>query len=140
MTREEILEFVRNSSTSFMATVTPDGEPRVRAMETPLANEDGLTFLTGAMKDVCKQLLEDPSVELCYWSRDQGKQVRLRGKMEHLEDEELKKKIVNERFTFLKPVAEQYGWGAFAVFRLASGTASVWSAQHPSGGCETFEF
>lgn len=140
MTRDDMLDLIRKSSTSFMATVTPEGEPRVRAMETPLVDEDGVTFLTGSQKDVCKQLLADPSVELCYWSHEHGKQLRLRGKMEHLEDEELKKKIVNERFTFLKPVAEQHGWQAFAVFRLSSGTASVWSASNPAGGSETFEF
>ncbi|MBN1433947.1 pyridoxamine 5'-phosphate oxidase family protein [Candidatus Fermentibacterales bacterium] len=139
VTRQEMLDFVRKSPTSFMGTVEK-GEPRVRGMDTPLVDENGLTFLTGCVKDVCRQLLADPSVELCYVDMENGTQLRLRGRMEHLEDEEIKKQIVNTRFTFLKPVAEKHGWGAFAVFRLRGGTARVWSAKNPAGGSEVFEF
>jgi len=53
MNREEILDFVRGNTTSFMAT-TENGEPRVRAMDTPHIDENGLTFCTGTGKDVCR--------------------------------------------------------------------------------------
>ena len=139
MTRSEILEFVRRNSTSFMATLE-NGEPRVRAMETPLVNDDGLTFLTGANKHVSGQLIENPEVELCYWSSEEKLQLRLRGKMQKLDDEGIKKKIVEDSFTFLKPIAEQFGYGVFTVFRLSEGTASTWAADDPSGGVKSFEF
>ena len=139
MTRSEMLEFVRENPASFMSTVE-DGEPRVRGMETPIIDEEGLTFLTGVQKDVCRQLLANPSVELCYFSPEKGLQLRLRGRMEPLDDEEIKKRIVNTRFTFLKPVAEAHGWGAFAIFRFSGGTARVWSMENPAGGSEIFEF
>jgi len=67
MTRSEILEFVKKNTTSFMSTIE-DGEPRVRAMDTAVVDENGLTFLTGVNKDVCQQLITDQSVELCYWN------------------------------------------------------------------------
>jgi len=139
MTRSEILEFVKKNTTSFMSTID-DGEPRVRGMDTAVVDEKGLTFLTGANKDVCRELLADPSVELCYWTPGEGIQLRLRGKLEKLDDEELKRNIVENRFTFLKPIAEQYGWEAFVLFRLASGTGRIWAAKHPAGGNDTFEF
>jgi uncharacterized pyridoxamine 5'-phosphate oxidase family protein len=139
MTREEILEFVRRNTTSAMATVE-DGSPRVRHMDTPLVDVNGLTFLTGANKSVSRQLTENPEVELCYWSGDEKMQLRIRGRMERLEDETVKRDIVENRFVFLRPVAEKYGWGAFSVFRLRSGEARVWRADDPAGPDETFAF
>ncbi|MBD3278717.1 MAG: pyridoxamine 5'-phosphate oxidase family protein [Candidatus Aegiribacteria sp.] len=130
MTRKEILEFVRNNTTSFMGTVE-HGEPRVRAMDTPHVDDNGLTFCTGSGKDVCRQLIENPSVELCYWSASEKKQLRIRGKIEKLDDEDLKKEIVETKFTFLKPVVEQHGWDTLTLFRLSGGTVRIWSAEAP---------
>lgn len=139
MTRTEILEFIRRNRTSCMAT-SDKSQPRVRYMETPVVDDNGLTFLTGANKQVCSQLLSNPDVELCYWSAEEGVQLRLRGRMEHLEDEDLKKDIVENTFTFLKPVAEQFGWAAFRLFRLPGGEARIWSAENPAGSDEVFQF
>ena len=66
------------------------------------------------------------SVEFAYWDSEGGAQVRVRGEMEYLDDLALKKKIVNEAFTFLKPVVEQHGYDVLALFRLSSGTSIVW--------------
>jgi pyridoxamine 5'-phosphate oxidase len=139
MTRSEILEFVKRNTTSYMATVE-NGEPRVRGMDTPHVDDKGLTFCTGTGKQVSIQLLADPSVELCYWGKEEGLQIRLRGKMEKLDDDDLKRHIVNTRFTFLKPVVEQHGWGVLTLFRFSKGVASVWSATDSSGLSRTFEF
>lgn len=131
MKREDILEFVRRNTTAFMAT-TDGSEPCVRAMSTPHIDENGLTFCTGTGKDVCRQLLANPSVELCYWSKEEKLQVRIRGKMEKLDDEKLKKHIVETKFTFLKPVVEQFGWDTLTLFRISKGQARTWSAENPA--------
>ena len=131
MNREEILEFVRRNTTSFMATVD-GGDPCVRAMTSPHIDDDGITFCTGTGKDVCRQLLANPSVELCFWSREEKLQLRIRGKLEKLDDEELKKQIVETRFTFLKPVVEQFGWDSLTLFRISKGKARTWSAENPA--------
>lgn len=134
MTRQEILELVRKNPTSFMATVD-NGQPRVRAMETPLITDEGLTFCTGTHKPVCQQLRQNPDVELAYWSDDEGIMVRLRGAMEDIDSEELKKTIVETKFTFLKPVVDQVGYEALAVFRLTGGTYKLWDRNQ--GGRES---
>ena len=131
MNREEILEFVRRNTTSFMATVD-GGEPCVRAMTSPHIDDDGITFCTGTGKDVCRQLLANPSVELCFWSREERLQLRIRGKLEKLDNEELKKQIVETRFTFLKPVVEQFGWDTLTLFRISKGKARTWSSGNPA--------
>lgn len=140
MNRAEVLEFVRECETSFMATVE-NGEPRVRAMDTPHVDESGLTFCTGSTKDVCLQLIADPSVELCYWNRERGLQLRIRGRMERLSDLDLLQHIVNTKFTFLQPVVERFGWEALALFRLSGGEVRTWSPESISGVVsEVFEF
>ncbi len=131
MDRAEVLEFVRKNSTSFMATVE-DGKPRVRAMDTPHVDNGGLTFCTGTGKNVCRQLLAHPWVELCYWSMDEKLQVRIRGRMEELDDQELKRHIVETRFVFLEPVVEQFGWESLTLFRLSSGEVRTWSPENPA--------
>ena len=140
MTREDILEFVARNTTSFMATVE-NGEPRVRAMDTPHVDENGLTFCTGTSKDVCKQLLADPSAELCYWNVEEGLQLRLRGRIEKLDDEDLKRHIVETRFTFLQPVVAAFGWETLTLFRLSGGEARTWSPEKPGEiDMEVYEF
>jgi len=124
MNRQEVIELVRKNPVSHMATLE-DGKPRVRAVHTALVDESGLTFCTGTPKPVCAQLLADPSVELSYWDREKGVPVRLRGEVEHLDDVDLKKRIVAEVFTFLQPVVEQHGYDALALFRLSGGESRV---------------
>ncbi len=131
MNREEILEFVRRNTTSFMATVD-DGEPCVRAMTIPHIDDEGITFCTGTGKDVCRQLLANPAVELCFWSGEDRLQLRIRGKLFKLDDEELKKHIVETRFTFLKPVVERYGWDTLTLFRISKGKVRTWSGDTPA--------
>jgi len=71
---------------------------------------------------------------------DEGVQLRLRGKMQKLDDDELKKNIIDNRFVFLKEIADQYGLGVFALLRLSSGSGRIWAARHPADNTEPFEF
>jgi len=139
MNREAVLEFVKHNPVSHMATVE-NGEPRVRAMHIAHVDDAGLTFCTGTLKPVCKQLLANPSVELAFWGAAEGVQVRVRGVMDILDDPDLKKQIVNETFTFLKPVVEQHGYDVLALFRLSQGTSLVWRSAlgHAPPETETF--
>lgn len=139
MTREEVLAFVKANPVSFMATVER-GQPRVRAMQTALIGPEGLTFCTGVQKDVYQQLMADHSVELAYWDAKADVQLRLRGKLERVADPAVTKHILDEVFTFLKPVVAQYGYEIFASFRLAKGTSIVWRMAQSGAPMEIAEF
>ena len=93
-------------------------------METFRADEKGLIFYTSKTKNVFKQMAKNPEVEACYFAK--GTQVRVRGKMEILEDPALKKEIVDKR-PFLKPMYE-VSYDGMAVMRL-KGKATTWSMQ-----------
>jgi uncharacterized pyridoxamine 5'-phosphate oxidase family protein len=125
MDKKEILAFISENPMACLGTVD-NNQARVRGMETFRADENGLIFYTSKAKDVFKQIAANPGVEACYISG--GTQVRVRGKMEILEDLALKKEIIDKR-PFLKPIYEETGnYDAMAVCRL-KGKATTWSMQ-----------
>ena len=77
MTKNEIIKFM-NENPVFALATNDSTQPRVRYMMTSFADEEnGITFCTGKAIDLYKQLCENPAVELCYLSGDQGMQVRV---------------------------------------------------------------
>lgn len=127
MTKEEVLEFATKNPVFSLATTDGD-KPRVRMMMLCWANEDGLIFTTGRDKDVCKQLSANPTVEMCFYSAGEGRQVRIEGAVELLDDLELKKQIV-EKFPFLKPWVESQGYEVMMTYGLKNGRATTWTME-----------
>jgi pyridoxamine 5'-phosphate oxidase len=124
MDKTEILEFIAKNPMGCLATIE-DNKARARGMETFRVDENGLIFYTSKSKDVFKQIAKNPEVEVCYIS--EGAQVRVRGKMEILEDLALKKEIVDKR-PFLNQVF-QGNFDGMGVCRL-KGKATTWSMEN----------
>jgi pyridoxamine 5'-phosphate oxidase len=126
MNKAEILAFLNANPVFHLATMDGD-KPRVRGMLLYRADEKGILFHTGKMRDLYKQLTANPHVELSFnnGSSEDLIQVRISGSVELLEDLELKKEIVRNR-DFLKPFVEQAGYDPLAVFVIKDGTASIW--------------
>ncbi len=61
---ERVCQFLKDAGTYFLATEEGD-QPRVRPFGTVDIFEDKLYIQTGLSKDVAKQMLADPKVELC---------------------------------------------------------------------------
>ncbi len=127
MTKKEIFDFLNANPVFHLATVEGN-KPRVRGMLMYWADEKGIIFHTGKMKDLHKQLTENPNVELSFNNGNIENliQIRVSGTVELVEDIELKKEIVQKR-EFLKPFVEKAGYGPLAVYRLKNGTATVWA-------------
>lgn len=126
MNKSEILAFLNANPTCYLATVEGN-KPRVRAMGMVKAEENGIIIETGTFKDVYKQMLANPNVELCFFNAKDGIQIRVSGAVEPVDDIELKKEIVVQR-PFLKQRVEEGGYEAMGVFRL-KGVAYVWTFQ-----------
>lgn len=96
------------------------------------ADENGIIFHTGIMKDVYGQVVNNPKVELCF--NGNGTQVRVSGELEIVDDNNLKDEI-SEHPTrkFLKPWKESGElndfYKTFVVFRLKNGTATTWTIE-----------
>ncbi len=127
MTKSEILEFLNKNPMINLAT-SEGGKPHVRGMLLYRADDKGILFHTGRGKDLHKQLESNPWVEICSFSKAENKQVRVSGKAEPVEDESLKKEIVENR-PFMKPWVEKDGLGLLAVWCVTHGKACVWTME-----------
>lgn len=130
MDRHEILSLINRNPAFFLATLEK-GEPRVRGMLLYRADEGGIIFHTGVMKDLHRQLSADPAVELCFNDWQQQIQVRVRGKARQIGEPQLIEEIVNSPGReFLKPWLEKMGMEvleALSVFRVEDCQALVWT-------------
>ena len=61
---QEVYEFLKKCGTYYLAT-DEGGQPRVRPFGTIDLFDGRLTIQTGKVKDVSKQMLANPTVELC---------------------------------------------------------------------------
>jgi pyridoxamine 5'-phosphate oxidase len=133
MNKKEILTFIANNNIGYLATVEGKA-PRVRGMDTFRANDEGLIFYTSKSKGVYQQIATNPEVEVCYYGK--GLQVRVRGRMEMLEDMKLKKEIVAGR-TFLGDYSEE-DFKDMGVCRL-KGKALTWTMKDGDGATSFIE-
>jgi len=130
MTKEEIFAIMNQNPAFFLATVEGD-QPRVRGMLLYKADESGIVFHTGTMKDVYAQIVANPKAELCFNNKT-GLQVRVRGTLTCIEDTKIKDEISEHPSrVFLKQWKESGEmsdfYRTFAVFSMKDGVAVTWS-------------
>ena len=131
MKKQQIYEIINSNPQFFLATADKD-QPRVRGMFLYRADEEGIIFHTGIMKDVYRQIENNPKVELCFFDQKTGTQIRVEGELENVEDNNLKDEIANHPSrAFLKPWIESGGlkdfYKSFIVYRLKKGKAAIWT-------------
>lgn len=124
---------MRKNPIFHLATID-DGKPRCRAMFLYSADDDGIVFHTGAMKDVFMQIKKNPNVELCFNDYKSNVQIRVSGKLEEVEDNTYKDEIcAHPSRVFLKPWREsgplENFYSTFKVFRLKNGRAITWTME-----------
>ncbi|RGG77408.1 NimC/NimA family protein [Coprobacillus sp. AF17-11AC] len=76
---DKVLKFLKDAETYYLATVEGD-QPRVRPFGTAHVFEGKLYIQTGKVKDVSKQLHQNPKAEICAfknveWLRVSGKLI-----------------------------------------------------------------
>lgn len=127
MTKEEILAFAERNPVFSLATTDGD-KPRVRLIMLAMVEDGELIFSTGRDKDVSKQIAANSAVELCFYSADEGTQVRVEGMAEESKDDDLKKSVV-EKFEFLKPWIEAEGLDVLNTYRVKKAKATTWTME-----------
>lgn len=125
MVKENIFQLMNENPVFHLATMDGD-QPRVRGMLLFRADEEGIIFHTASTKDVFKQIMENPKVELCF--QGQGSQIRVSGILEQVNDEKLKNEIFNHPSRkFLQAWKENGIDGLLQIFCLKNGTAVEWT-------------
>lgn len=127
MTQQEVFEFINKNMACNLATCV-DNKPHTRWMWMYRADEKGIIFHTGTVRDVYKQLKVNPNVELCFYNQDPQNmiQIRVSGIAIPENDIKLKEEIISNR-PFLKPVVAKHGVEIIGVFRVQKMVATVWS-------------
>jgi uncharacterized pyridoxamine 5'-phosphate oxidase family protein len=97
---KEVHDFLRTCGVYYLATVEND-QPRVRPFGTAVIFEKKLYIQTGRKKNVARQMLTNPKVEICAY--DPGKGVWLRIEAKVVADERLEaKQYVLDQYPQLK--------------------------------------
>jgi uncharacterized pyridoxamine 5'-phosphate oxidase family protein len=125
MNKLEIIAFINSHPASFLATTEGD-QPRVRGMLVYRADEKGIMFHSGDFKALSKQLAKNPKAEFSFNDIQNGKQVRVSGRVELLKEPEIKKEIVSKR-DFLKPWIDKNGDSGLLVYRMSFDEARIWT-------------
>jgi len=89
---KEVYEFLKKCGTYYLATVEGD-QPRVRPFGTVDIFEGKLYIQTGKVKNVSKQLQENPKAEICAFA--DGKWLRVSGKLIRDDRREAKKHMLD---------------------------------------------
>lgn len=75
---DKVLKFLKDAETYYLSTVEDD-QPRVRPFGTAHVFEGKLYIQTGKVKDVSKQLHQNPKAEICAFKN--GEWLRVSGKL-----------------------------------------------------------
>ena len=117
----EVYEFLKAAGTYYLAT-TENGEPRVRPFGTVDVWNGKLTLQTGLKKDVAKQMLANPRVEICAMSAD-GRWIRVTADAKLVEDVDAAEHMLNA-YPDLRAMYRP-GDGNTEIFALRSGKAVI---------------
>ena len=126
MELNDILKFVMENPNCFFATLEGD-QPRVRALQLFSADKTGLYYSIDATKDVYKQLKANQKVEICFLDpKSNGDMVRVTGKVEFLQDMDMKRKVIEAR-PFLKKMGVTAESPGLIVLKVGNCQAHYWS-------------
>lgn len=118
---EKALEFLQECGTYYLATVEGN-QPRVRPFGGVFEYEGKLYFTTSNQKNVYKQMLENPKVELCGMN-SKGQWLRITGDVAVDERREVKELALKA----LPTLNQLYSLddGIFTVMYFTKGTAVI---------------
>jgi pyridoxamine 5'-phosphate oxidase len=128
MSLKECTDFANKNQVSYLATI--DGiQPRVRGMMLWFANPDGFYYHTSNTKNLYRQLVKNPHVELCFYHNDEQsgmKMLRVAGIAEFIENEQLKNQLLEER-PYIRGMSSDPTVPNLAIFRISHGEAYFWT-------------
>lgn len=130
---EEVLQFLKDAGVWYLAT-DEDGQPHVRPFGSQMIYNGKLYFQTGLKKDVGKQLLKNPKIEISGMNK-KGQWIRLKAEAVHDPSIEAQQAMLDLMPSLKKSYTA--GDGNTAVFYLKNAKATICSF---TGEPKTIEF
>ena len=122
---KKVYEFLKEAQTYYLATVDGD-QPRVRPFGTINIFEGKLYIQTGKVKEVSKQIIADPKVEICA-SKD-GTWLRLAGELVEDDRTEARKSMLDAYPELRRMYDENDGNTQVFYFKNATATFSSFTS------------
>jgi len=121
----DVYEFANINPLCYLATIEDD-QPRVRAFAMWYAADKGFYFHTSTFKDVYRQIMAHPKVEVCFYATQNGAMMRVTGEAEVLQDLDLKRKLMDNQ-EYLKQIFQGHDDPTLTIFRVQNGIARFWT-------------
>lgn len=122
---ERVTEFLKKANVYYLATVEGN-QPRVRPFGTAHIFEGRLYIQTGKVKDVSKQLLENPKAEICAFMK--GEWIRVSGELIEDDRATARQSMLDAYPSLQKMYAADDG--NTQVFYFRNGVATISSFTH----------
>lgn len=122
---EKVTQFLKDAETYYLATVEGD-QPRVRPFGTAHLYEGKLYIQTGKVKDVSKQLMANPKVEICAFKGEEW--IRVAGELVEDDRVEARQSMLNAYPSLQKMYAADDG--NTQVFYFKNATATITAFTH----------
>ena len=122
---DKVLKFLKDVETYYLATVEGD-QPRVRPFGTAHVFEGKLYIQTGKVKDISKQLHQNPKAEICAFKN--GEWLRVSGKLIEDDRNEARQSMLDAYPSLQKMY--KAGDGNTEVFYFENATAIFSSFTH----------
>lgn len=128
---DDVFAFANRVQCCFLATVQGD-QPRVRGFLLWRADPTGFYFHTALLKQVGRQLMANPKVEICFFdaaaNNGVGLMLRVTGSAHRIQDTAMETLLFEER-PFLKGLCAGADAPELLLFRIPTGEAHFWSMQ-----------
>lgn len=123
---EQVAAFLKEAGTYYLATTEGD-QPRVRPFGTAHVFEDRLYIQTGRVKEVSKQLLVNPKVEICAFHK--GRWIRIAGELIEDDRNEARQSMLDAYPSLQNRYAADDGNTQVFYFRNATATISSFTEE-----------
>jgi uncharacterized pyridoxamine 5'-phosphate oxidase family protein len=121
---KEVCNFLKQCGKYFIATVEGD-QPRVRPFGTAAIYENRLYIQTGKRKNVAKQMMANPKIEICAYDESSGRWLRIEATVVHDDRIEVKQFMLDE-YPSLKGMYSATDDNTFVLY-LCNATATFYS-------------
>ncbi|MBQ3106847.1 MAG: pyridoxamine 5'-phosphate oxidase family protein [Eggerthellaceae bacterium] len=93
---DDVLKFLKECGTYYLATVDADGNPQVRPFGTITKFEDALYIQTGNVKDCFKQMMAHPRIAISAMSSSGGEWIRIEADAVQDDRREAREALLND--------------------------------------------
>lgn len=123
--QEKVANFLQECGVYYLATVDSNNQPHVRVFSSRVAIGDKLYIQTNKTKEVFKQIMENPKVEIC--GMNKGKWIRITGELVHDDRTEIRKQVLDGQTELRTVYHYDENDGVCAVLYFENATATIFS-------------